>query len=309
MISELIAFRITKAKVKFGVKYRCGHECERSSVQAISIRKRKRQKSFRRINFTLISVSTVFRPFPSNTGKSHPWTTTSVGGTFQRTFKTIGPYKFRQEKVWTNDWSMCISPKLVWTNGPESSLKVSVLTGIVKDALTCYRAPKWPNPEFPRKIPKKYPSGRNSGTPRKYPKNTEKNTKNAHFWYFGGIFSIFSGNFGGKFWESRISGRGVFFRYFFVEIPGRAISGLCSRSGRSQRYWSIECSSLQHWLKRLNEKAWRPQPATDGGCRLCRHWESSPSPLQWSAWRGTPRFRQPVDPVVGDPVRQDNDKI
>ena len=44
MVSELITFRITKAKakVKFGVKYLCGHECERSSVQVISIRKRKR---------------------------------------------------------------------------------------------------------------------------------------------------------------------------------------------------------------------------------------------------------------------------
>ena len=48
MISELVAFRITKAKakVKFGVKYLCGHECERSSVQLISIRKRKRKTIF-----------------------------------------------------------------------------------------------------------------------------------------------------------------------------------------------------------------------------------------------------------------------
>ena len=51
-------------------------------------------------------------------------------------------------------------------------------------------------------------------TPRIYPENAPKipkkypqNTKNAHFWYFGGIFSVFS-------WGSRISGRGVFFRYF-----------------------------------------------------------------------------------------------
>ena len=35
MISELITFRITKAKakVKFGVKYLCGDKCTRSSVQ------------------------------------------------------------------------------------------------------------------------------------------------------------------------------------------------------------------------------------------------------------------------------------
>ena len=34
------------------------------------------------------------------------------------------------------------------------------------------------------------------------------------FAILGGIFSVFSGYFGGKFWESSISGRGVFFRYF-----------------------------------------------------------------------------------------------
>ena len=41
---------------------------------------------------------------------------TSVGGNFRRTFGTIGPYECPQEKV--------------WTNGAQSSLKVSVLTGI-----------------------------------------------------------------------------------------------------------------------------------------------------------------------------------
>ena len=43
IVSELITFRITKAKVKFGVNYLCGHECERSFVQLISIRKRNRR--------------------------------------------------------------------------------------------------------------------------------------------------------------------------------------------------------------------------------------------------------------------------
>ena len=48
MISELITFRITKAKakVKFRVKYLCGHECERSPVQLISIRRRNRKNIF-----------------------------------------------------------------------------------------------------------------------------------------------------------------------------------------------------------------------------------------------------------------------
>ena len=84
----------------------------------------------------------------------------------------------------------------------------------LKNAPTCYRAPRWPDPEFPRKIPKKYPPGRNSGTPRKYPQNTEKIPKMA--------------------WGSRISDLGVFFFGIFYGNSGRAISGLCSRSGRSQ---------------------------------------------------------------------------
>ena len=48
MISELITFRITKAKakVKFGVKYLYGYQFERSSLQLISIRKRKRENIF-----------------------------------------------------------------------------------------------------------------------------------------------------------------------------------------------------------------------------------------------------------------------
>ena len=49
-------------------------------------------------------------------GKSHPWTNASVGGNFRRTFRTIGPYEF--------------PPKKIWTNGAQSSLKVTVLTGI-----------------------------------------------------------------------------------------------------------------------------------------------------------------------------------
>ena len=53
-----------------------------------------------------------FCPIRRNTGKSHPWTNTSVGGNFRKTFRTIGPYEFPQEKVWTNDWSIWISPEI-----------------------------------------------------------------------------------------------------------------------------------------------------------------------------------------------------
>ena len=50
-------------------------------------------------------------------------------------------------------------------------------------------------PQNTPKIPKKYP----------------QNTKNAHFWYFFGIFGVFS-------WGSRISAPGVFFQYFWGKL-------------------------------------------------------------------------------------------
>ena len=89
-----------------------------------------------------------------------------------------------------------------------------VLYSVVENAPTCYRAPRWSDLEFPRKIPKKYPPARNSGLPeftpkipRIYPKNTPKIPKMRIFGILGGIFLVFS-------WGSRISARGVFFRYF-----------------------------------------------------------------------------------------------
>ena len=72
-------------------------------------------------------------------------------------------------------------------------------------------------PEFPRKIPKKYPPSLNSGLPEftpKIPENTEKQ-KCPFGAFFRGIFSgYFRGIFGVFSWGSRISARGVFFRYF-----------------------------------------------------------------------------------------------
>ena len=34
----------------------------------------------------------------SVTGKSHPWTNTSVGGNFRKSFRTIGPYEFPRKR-------------------------------------------------------------------------------------------------------------------------------------------------------------------------------------------------------------------
>ena len=43
---------------------------------------------------------------------------------------------------------------------------------------TCYRVPKWPDPEFPRKIPKKKKNGPKCGTPTKNPPKRPKKKKN-----------------------------------------------------------------------------------------------------------------------------------
>ena len=69
-------------------------------------------------------------------------------------------------------------------------------------------------PGISTKNTEKIPLGPKFWNPKKIPKKYRENTKIAHFGYFGGIFLVFLGYFGGKFWESRISGRGVFFRYF-----------------------------------------------------------------------------------------------
>ena len=64
IISELIAIRSTKAKakVKFGVKYLCKHECERSSVPININTRAKETEHSGGICFTLICVATVARP-------------------------------------------------------------------------------------------------------------------------------------------------------------------------------------------------------------------------------------------------------
>ena len=84
----------------------------------------------------------------------------------------------------------------------------------IENAPTCYRAPKWPDPEFPRKIPKKYPPARNSGTPRNTPKIPRKYRKNTPKIPKTRIFGIFFGILGGIFFGFQNFGPGVFFRYF-----------------------------------------------------------------------------------------------
>ena len=56
------------------------------------------------------------------------------------------------------------SEKLYFSEA-EISRRIPELLQKVENAPICYRAPKWPDPEFPRKISKKHPQARNSGVP------------------------------------------------------------------------------------------------------------------------------------------------
>ena len=108
----------------------------------------------------------------------------------------------------------------------------------IKNPPTCYKAPKWPDREFPRKIPKTSLKLWNpKKTPRKHPENTPKIPKKYQkcaFFVFGEYFLLFSGYFRGRFWESRISGRGVFFWYFSWKFRVGPSQGSVAGQGGSQ---------------------------------------------------------------------------
>ena len=87
---------------------------------------------------------------------------------------------------------------------------------------TCCRAPKWSDPEFPRKIPKKYPTARNSGLPEFTPRKPQENTPKIPPKYQKCAFLVFLGYFGGIFLgvpEFRPEG------YFFRILRGNSGSG------------------------------------------------------------------------------------
>ena len=69
-------------------------------------------------------------------------------------------------------------------------------------------------PGISTKNTEKIPPGPKFWNKKKIPEKLPKKYQNAHFSGILGYFLVFSGYFGAKFWESRISGRGVFFRYF-----------------------------------------------------------------------------------------------
>ena len=105
-------------------------------------------------------------------------------------------------------------PRLQW---PQHA----TMSSGVENAPTCFRAPRWPDPEFPQKIPKKIPPGPeildSQNLPSKYPENTEKippKYQKCPLWvsfrYFGGIFLGFQ----------YFRAGGISFRYFFLENSG-----------------------------------------------------------------------------------------
>ena len=105
----------------------------------------------------------------------------------------------------------------------------------LENAPACYRTPRWPDPEFP--------------------KNTQKIAR------FGGILGVNSGS-------PEFRAGVYFFAVFFVEIPGRAISGLCSRRGRSQTWGTFRIFYIPFFLFLFGVKA--AAPAGGKGSPRCQ---------------------------------------
>ena len=75
-----------------------------------------------------VKFNSQIHSFP--TEKSILWTDTGVDQNFQRDLGAIGPYEFQRIFVWANGPFAVFSRKLVWTNGAESSSRVSPETCI-----------------------------------------------------------------------------------------------------------------------------------------------------------------------------------
>ena len=96
-------------------------------------------------------------------------------------------------------------------------------------------------------------------TPGKYLQNSQKKTdkispKYQNAFNLGYLFRLFFG--GGHILSESIGvpqfrSGGFFFLGIFVEIPGRAISGLCSSSGRSQPSSRPNLPNLHVYLKEI----------------------------------------------------------
>ena len=143
-------------------------------------------------------------------------------------------------------------------------------------------------------------------TPRaeilEYPENTKKNTEQIPkmrilvFWgYFWGIFGVFWGSILGV----RNFGPGVyFFSVFFVEIPARAISGLCSRLGRSQ---GKRLPQIFFHICFRNEHVGRAQATTLGRTYNKNTMYQRCSTTFFSSFPATPRRYRAKNPGISCP--------
>ena len=86
----------------------------------------------------------------------------------------------------------------------------------VENAPTCNRALRWPDQEFQRKIPQKYP-GLKFWTPRISPQNTQNYRKIPPKYRKNALLGVFS-EFGGFFLGFQNFGPGLIFSAFFVEF-------------------------------------------------------------------------------------------
>ena len=138
-------------------------------------------------------------------------------------------------------------PSLLVGKGPSEIMGVSPMG--VKNPPDPLQSPETARPGISTKKTEKIPLGPKFWNPEKIPRKYGKNTQNGHFWYFGGIFRYFRGNFGGTFWASRISGGGVFFRSFSSKFQARP--SRVSVAGRGVPKMGATCPCYRCCLLRL----------------------------------------------------------
>ena len=123
-----------------------------------------------------------------------------------------------QRKPWAK--IACVRSLLGRTPSPLSPATPTHIAHRIENAPAATQPQDGPTRNFHEKYRKNTPPPRIY--PEKYRETTPKIPKMTVFGIFFGVFGVFS-------WGSNISA-------FFVEIPGRAIWGLCSRRGHSQSH-------------------------------------------------------------------------
>ena len=84
-----------------------------------------------------------------------------------------------------------------------------------KNAPTCYRAPRWPDPEFPQKNTEKIPLGQKFWNPKKIPQKYRKKYQKCAFLVFWGVFfRYFRGILGVNSGSPEFRAGGYFFGIF-----------------------------------------------------------------------------------------------